>query len=168
MLNRTRLLLYVNVALFIYSVSEMIKVLLVHNNFFSQFFNNLSTNIKTLTTKIYELAKFNLFIDFCFINLSIIEILAFYFYTFRNYFGTFDYRLCHTFHSTWSKVWKPLCHCCNGNYSHEYLANIQRFQSFINEISTLTKRVLIFMSFCLTRYKQRVIINLLALRDEEC
>ena len=52
MLNRTRLLLYVNVALFIYSVSEMIKVLLVHNNFFSQFFNNLSTNIKTLTTKI--------------------------------------------------------------------------------------------------------------------
>lgn len=52
MLNRTRLLLYVNVALFIYSVSEMIKVLLVHNNFFSQFFNNLSTSIKTLTTKI--------------------------------------------------------------------------------------------------------------------
>lgn len=52
MLNRTRLLLYVNVALFIYSVSEMIKVLLVHNNFFCQFFNNLSTNIKTLTTKI--------------------------------------------------------------------------------------------------------------------
>ena len=52
MLNRTRLLLYVNVALFIYSVSEMIKVLLVHNNFFSQFFNYLSTNIKTLTTKI--------------------------------------------------------------------------------------------------------------------
>ena len=167
MLNRTRLLLYVNVALFIYSVSEMIKVLLVHNNFFSQFFNNLSTNIKTLTTKISStITSWQSLI--CLLIFAIIEILAFYFYTFRNYFGTFDYRLCHTFHSTWSKVWKPLCHCCNGNYSHEYLANIQRFQSFINGISTLTKRVLIFMSFCLTRYKQRVIINLLALRDEEC
>ena len=52
MLNRTRLLLYVNVALFIYSVSEMIKVLLVHNNFFTQFFNNLSSNLKSLTDKI--------------------------------------------------------------------------------------------------------------------
>ncbi|EQC58280.1 hypothetical protein LLT6_09370 [Lactococcus cremoris subsp. cremoris TIFN6] len=52
MLNRTRLLLYVNVALFIYSLSEMIKILLVHNNFFSQFFNNLSSNLKSLTDKI--------------------------------------------------------------------------------------------------------------------
>ncbi|QRZ32628.1 hypothetical protein [Lactococcus cremoris] len=52
MLNRTRLLLYVNVALFIYSLSEMIKILLVHNNFFSQFFNNLSSNLKYLTDKI--------------------------------------------------------------------------------------------------------------------
>lgn len=52
MLNRTRLLLYVNVALFIYSLSEMIKILLVHNNFFTQFFNNLSSNLKSLTDKI--------------------------------------------------------------------------------------------------------------------
>ena len=52
MLNRTILLLYVNVALFIYSLSEMIKILLVHNNFFSQFFNNLSSNLKSLTDKI--------------------------------------------------------------------------------------------------------------------
>ncbi|KZK07594.1 hypothetical protein AB996_0600 [Lactococcus cremoris] len=52
MLNRTRLLLYVNVALFIYSLSEMIKILLVHNNFFTQFFNNLSSNLKFLTDKI--------------------------------------------------------------------------------------------------------------------
>ncbi len=52
MLNRTRLLLYVNVALFIYSLSEMIKILLVHNNFFSQFFNNLSSNLKSLTDRI--------------------------------------------------------------------------------------------------------------------
>lgn len=52
MLNRTRLLLYVNVALFIYSLSEMIKILLVHNNFFTQFFNNLSSNLKSLTDRI--------------------------------------------------------------------------------------------------------------------
>ncbi|MGX7011396.1 hypothetical protein [Lactococcus cremoris] len=52
MLNRTRLLLYVNVALFIYSLSEMIKILLVHNNLFTQFFNNLSSNLKSLTDKI--------------------------------------------------------------------------------------------------------------------
>ena len=52
MLNRTRLLLYVNVALFIYSLSEMIKILLVHNNFFIQLFNNLSSNLKSLTDKI--------------------------------------------------------------------------------------------------------------------
>ena len=52
MLNRTRLLLYVNVALFIYSLSEMIKILLVHNNFFTQFFNNLSSNLKYLTDRI--------------------------------------------------------------------------------------------------------------------
>ena len=52
MLNRTRLLLYVNVAIFIYSLSEMIKILLVHNNFFTQFFNNLSSNLKSLTDKI--------------------------------------------------------------------------------------------------------------------
>ena len=77
MLNRTRLLLYVNVALFIYSVSEMIKVLLVHNNFFSQFFNNLSTNIKTLTTKIFALLIFLLlkFWRFTFILLEIISAL---------------------------------------------------------------------------------------------
>lgn len=52
MLNRTRLLLYVNVALFIYSLSEMIKILLVHNNFFTQFFNNLSSNLKSLKDRI--------------------------------------------------------------------------------------------------------------------
>lgn len=52
MLNRTRLLLYVNVALFIYSLSEMIKILLVHNNFFTQYFNNLSSNLKSLTDRI--------------------------------------------------------------------------------------------------------------------
>ena len=52
MLNRTRLLLYVNVALFIYSLSEMIKILLAHNNFFSQSFNSMATNLKSLTYQI--------------------------------------------------------------------------------------------------------------------
>ena len=85
MLNRTRLLLYVNVALFIYSVSEMIKVLLVHNNFFSQFFNNLSTKISSTITSwqsliyllIFALLIFLLlkFWRFTFILLEIISAL---------------------------------------------------------------------------------------------
>ena len=47
MFSKTRLLLHVNIALFVYSIIEMTKILLEHNNFFSQFLNTLFENLNS-------------------------------------------------------------------------------------------------------------------------
>ena len=165
MLNRTRLLLYVNVALFIYSVSEMIKVLLVHNNFFSQFFNNLSTNIKTLTTKISStITSWQSLIYLLIFALLIFLLLKFWRFTFIlleiiSALLIIDYAILFIQHEV--------------KYGSLFVIavmviTVMNIWQTSKDSNLLTKRVLIFMSFCLTRYKQRVIINLLALRDEEC
>ncbi|QDK71412.1 hypothetical protein [Lactococcus protaetiae] len=52
MFSKVWLLLYANVALFIYATVEMIKILVKHDNFFTHFLNNIFVNVKLLTDQI--------------------------------------------------------------------------------------------------------------------
>lgn len=130
MLNRTRLLLYVNVALFIYSLSEMIKILLVHNNFFTQFFNNLSSNLKSLTDRISSaITSWQSIIYLLIFVLLIFLLLKFWRVTFILLeiilaLLIIDYVLL-LFNIKLDL--KIFYYCCNGSYTNEYLADIQRF-----------------------------------------
>jgi hypothetical protein len=52
MLKKPALLLYANVALYVYTLIELIKILVTHNNFFTEFLTNLFINFNLMTTKI--------------------------------------------------------------------------------------------------------------------
>lgn len=52
MFSKTWLLLYANVAVFVYGLVEWVKLLTQHNNFFTQFLKNIFANVKSLTSQI--------------------------------------------------------------------------------------------------------------------